>query len=1194
MTVNSLSRATFRRPSPSLLASAIIGTLLAASAVPALASPTRDALQRYQQQRAEQSAAFGRDLQSVPLAAAFAAPTASIGQAGYLTSPRVSAEAANPILGKPGDVESWHSDEFNADWGLAAMGADYAYARGLTGQGVRLGVFDSGSALAHDEFAGRNTSSISIGNGGCADPSIVAGEGACGSTRGDQPGYNYYGLGPGVPPALADRLIAAGQPYGFSYADHGTHVLGTVGANRDGNGMHGVAFGANLTAARVFGDTYYEWRLDPDNFYRPRALYRTDPDDAATLDMYAQADAQGVRALNHSWGISTRHATVESLDAQYAAIGADYGVYGSIYGETEGAPGSKLIQVWSAGNSAGGMAGITAALPRWNPEIEPYWLAVANVRLPTAGETDYVIDASSSICGASANWCLSAPGTNIASTIVAGEINGRMELTEDYLRFLIESESPEYTYGYKTGTSMAAPHITGALGLLMERFPYLDNAQVRDVLLTTARDLGAPGVDAIYGWGMVDLKTAIEGYGLLRVDTDVVMNQKAGGLKVWEGDAWDDWTNDIGGPGKLTKSGIGWLRLSGDNSFNGAIVRDGVLELDGANALTASVDVQGGQFLLNGSLVSTTLNSLGGSSVISTTGVLEGSALNVTGGSVTFNGLQQAGDTSVGSGGSFVLNGRLLDSSLTSSGATRVNAGALLDGSDLFVTAGTVSFNGVQQDGATVVGAKGTLKGVGTLGSTRVEGIIAPGNSIGTLTINGDYVQTATGIYQAELAPGSRSDLLRVTGTATLDGTLKALPEAGVYYLGEQFNFLQAAGGINGQFATTDFSAFSPFLKFSLGYSANGLRIDVARGNALASAAVTPNQIAVATSADGLAINQGLPKPLTQLFPAQVGAALDALSGELHAATPMALVESSRYLRDAALSRAVGVRSPGAADEAAGGGAWVQAIGGSGKLDGDANAARTDSNSNGLLVGADHVFGGGWQVGGLVGTGRTDIKQAAGRGARSEIDNTHFGAYVGNQWGAFGLRAGLGYSRHDVDSKRQLTFAGYQDALSATYDATTRQGFIEGAYRFGGREGGLEPYLQFARVEVDVDGITEQGGAAALHGQVADTRTNVATAGVRFDKGLKTSWQQESWLHVRGGVGYRRASGDRSQVADLAWTGGSSFAVSGAAIADNAVVAELGLSAWLSPRNQLELGYNGTFGDDARDRSVTARWSVQF
>ena len=113
---------------------------------------------------------------------------------------------------------------------------------------------------------------------------------------------------------------------------------------------------------------------------------------------------------------------------------------------------------------------------------------------------------------------------------------------------------------------------------------------MRDVLLTTTTDLGAPGIDDIYGWGLLNLAKAIEGYGSLRVDTDVVMNQRAGGLKVWEGDAWDNWTNDIGGPGKLTKSGIGWLRLSGDNSFNGALVREGVLELDGVNTLTGAVD----------------------------------------------------------------------------------------------------------------------------------------------------------------------------------------------------------------------------------------------------------------------------------------------------------------------------------------------------------------------------------------------------------------------------------------------------------------------------------------------------------------------------------------------------------------------------------------------------------------------------
>ncbi|WP_155761178.1 S8 family peptidase, partial [Stenotrophomonas maltophilia] len=497
------------RPAP--LAFGITFSLMLTTALPAMASESFDAWQRQRQ-----------------LQAAWAQPGGGASAAPTATTP---AAASTSVLGNPGDAASWRSDEFNADWGLGAMGADYAYARGLTGKGVRLALFDSGSALAHPEFAARNTSSVTIG-ADCATQGVVAGAGACGQTRGEQPGYNYYGLGAGVPASLAARLIAAGRPYGFSYDDHGTHVLGTIAANRNGTGMHGVAFGADLTAARVFGDTYYEWRLDPDNYYRPRAVYRTDPDDAATLDMYAQIQAQGVRAINHSWGSSTRNMSAAALDQQYASTGAGYGVYGSIYANNGDTPGSTLIQVWAAGNGSGAVAGIAASMPRWKPELEPYWLAVANVRRPNAAasETDYVIDGGSSICGVAANWCISAPGTDIASTIVSGDIQGRIENTSAYLRLIIDSENTQYVYGTKTGTSMAAPHITGALGLLMERFPYLDNAQVRDVLLTTARDLGAAGIDPIYGWGMVDLKKAIEGYGSLRVDTNVVMNQKAGGL----------------------------------------------------------------------------------------------------------------------------------------------------------------------------------------------------------------------------------------------------------------------------------------------------------------------------------------------------------------------------------------------------------------------------------------------------------------------------------------------------------------------------------------------------------------------------------------------------------------------------------------------------------------------------------------
>ncbi len=1138
MTAATSYRSTSLRRSflPSPLASAIVGSLLMAATLPALAQGNLDDLSRYQYQRSLQ-AAFAAPSQS-----AFAAPVAAV---AMVAPPATTPET--PVMGKAGDRASWRTSEFNRDWGLQAVNADAAYARGLTGAGIRLGVFDSGSGLDHDEFAGKDHRSLRIADllldgSRCTNTTLIDGPDACFASDGDDVSIDYVVYDDSVPQAIRD-IIESDPRYqqaGIAFQTHGTHVAGTIAANRDGNGTHGVAFGADLTAAKLFFNSAQMWTDVGGGDYRVVTVGGVGPDGSAFESMYAQMNAQDVRAVNHSWGLTNEPTDLATQDQLYAANAEYLDIF------AEGSRSKGMIQVWAAGNNnanaatpeAAPIAGIYATLPRLFADIEQNWLSVVNVRQDSAA--GYMLDVSSNRCGYSANWCLAAPGTDILSTVYGADSALDAQLLQDsqgnVLLDVLE-RVPTYSYDLMTGTSMAAPHVTGALGLLFERFPYLDNAQVRDVLLTTATDLGAAGVDDVYGWGLMNLAKAIEGYGSLRVDTNVVMNQKAGGLKVWEGDAWDDWTNDIGGPGKLTKSGAGWLRLSGDNSFNGAVVREGVLELDGVNTLASAVDVAGGTFLLNGTLKNTALNTQGGIS--------------------------------------------------------RVNVSGVLDGSNLTINGGVLSFNGVQTGGTTFVGQKGTLKGVGQLGDTTVAGTIAPGNSIGTLTINGDYVQTETGVYQAEVAPGSRSDQLHVTGTATLGGTLVALPEPGIYYLGEQFNFIRADGGVNGQFAITDFSTFSPFMQFNLAYGATGARIEVTRGNSLASSANTANQHAVATVVDTLAINQGLPKPLTTLFPQQVGAALDSLSGELHAATSIALVEGSRHVRDAALSRRAGATSPGG-DEAAATGVWVQAIGGSGTLDGNANTARTEANSNGLLMGVDRQFG-GWQVGLLAGTGRTDVKQQDGRRAKSKIDNTHFGAYASHNWGGFGLRGGLAWSEHDIDSTRELAFAGYSDTLSARYDGRTRQAFIEAGYRFGGREAGLEPYLQVARVEVDMKSINERGGAAALQGDVDDSRTTLATAGVRFDKGLKASFQQDSWLHVRGGVGYRHASGDRNPMAKLGFaSGGDTFAVSGAPIADSAVVAELGLSAWLTANQQLELGYTGQFGDESRDHGANLRWSVRF
>ena len=64
-----------------------------------------------------------------------------------------------------------------------------------------------------------------------------------------------------------------------------------------------------------------------------------------------------------------------------------------------------------------------------------------------------------------------------------------------------------------SGTSAAAPIVAGTAGLLLARWPYLSALQVAGILFVTATDLGAPGVDATYGWGLLNPARALQPVG---------------------------------------------------------------------------------------------------------------------------------------------------------------------------------------------------------------------------------------------------------------------------------------------------------------------------------------------------------------------------------------------------------------------------------------------------------------------------------------------------------------------------------------------------------------------------------------------------------------------------------------------------------------------------------------------------------
>ena len=80
---------------------------------------------------------------------------------------------------------------------------------------------------------------------------------------------------------------------------------------------------------------------------------------------------------------------------------------------------------------------------------------------------------------------------------------------------LIYSTLPGSTYGYMSGTSMATPVVAGVAALIEARWPLLKAAPeaVATLLFNTATDLGAPGVDGVYGYGMVNAAAAFQAYG---------------------------------------------------------------------------------------------------------------------------------------------------------------------------------------------------------------------------------------------------------------------------------------------------------------------------------------------------------------------------------------------------------------------------------------------------------------------------------------------------------------------------------------------------------------------------------------------------------------------------------------------------------------------------------------------------------
>ena len=244
---------------------------------------------------------------------------------------------------------------------------------------------------------------------------------------------------------------------------HGTQVAGIIAGEDNGVGYHGVAYDATLYAFKVCNDS---GSCTADNV-------------GTGID---RARAASVDIMNLSLGDSgvigtscTNASTCET------ALGS------TLYSALEAAGSAGNILVWAAGNEGHASPSTWAGAALYDDDFkETTVIVVATAEDGKIAEAADWGSTGSDKCGIAAAICIAAPGTNLYTA----------KLNDNTQAAVV------------SGTSFAAPMVSGGLAVIKQEFSSLTNAQVVDRLFATALDTDEYSQSSIYGHGMMNLSAA--------------------------------------------------------------------------------------------------------------------------------------------------------------------------------------------------------------------------------------------------------------------------------------------------------------------------------------------------------------------------------------------------------------------------------------------------------------------------------------------------------------------------------------------------------------------------------------------------------------------------------------------------------------------------------------------------------------
>ena len=544
-----------------------------------------------------------------------------------------------------------------------ALGAAQAYALGFTGSGVTVAVVDNGTLVTHQELKDQFS-----------------------ELQKDE--YN-------------DQTVL----------EHGTPVASLIAGKKDGTGMHGVAYDAQIVAFAVELDD----GVDCPSCYQSYT---------EAWEILATDEFDNVKIVNNSLGVHeyapSYSPSANEKNAAKALVAKD-----------------KLI-VASAGNDTLLMPnGSPAGLPYYDSSLKYNFISAIAYNPSYSPSSPYFLASYTNLAQNAQEWSLAAP----VGSLTAASYEGDSAYTDSF-----------------AGTSAAAPIISGSAAVVSSAFPYMGGKQLADVLFSTAdknyadfskymvqkdngksqflffgsadgygkdwtdtekravvqAELGgaytcsSDGVVCadvtyadVFGQGLLNLANAVKGPGYFDANRlssgDFVNNEYVYTVDVQEYDS--TWSNNIGQVKSKTentdadvglkKQGAGTLTLTGQNTYLGTTtIENGTLQLTGS--LAGDVSVTSGTFYLNGG------------TVLGETVAAVGGQINVDGGSLS--SLVNSGTVNLSGGsaeeidnrGIFYLAGSgVITDTLTNSAQFYLDggniAGTVLNKGQFYLNGGTLS-----------------------------------------------------------------------------------------------------------------------------------------------------------------------------------------------------------------------------------------------------------------------------------------------------------------------------------------------------------------------------------------------------------------------------------------------------------------------------------------------------------------------